>query len=221
MKSLLSKHLAVLALLLFGGNAVADHNLWLGVKAGTLGLGVEGAWRPIPWLDLRLGANQYRYKDSGSQAGINYDAELNLDNFYGTANFRFPLSPMRFSAGAYSNGNQIDMISDEATTAFNIGGTIYPADAVGTLTSTTSFETMSPYVGVGFDFDLFDKVGLSLDLGVLWQGEPAVTLESDGLLANDPLFLDALETERQQIESEFEDYKAWPVISLGFNYQFM
>ena len=53
------------------------------------------------------------------------------------------------------------------------------------------------------------------------RGEPNVTLESDGLLATDPLFMEALETERQQIESEFEDYKAWPVISLGFNYQFM
>ena len=220
MKSLVSKHLAVLGLLLLGGNAMADHNLWLGVKAGTLGLGVEGAWRPIPWLDVRLGANQFSYEEGGSQAGINYDAELSLDNFYGTANFRFPLSPMRFSVGAYSNGNEIGMTSDEAT-AFNIGGTIYPADAVGTLTSTTSFASTSPYVGIGFDFDLFDKVGLSMDLGVLWQGEPAVTLESDGVLANDPLFLNALEIERQQIESEFEDYKAWPVISLGFNYQFM
>lgn len=220
MQSLISKTLALLSLSLLGGNAMADHNLWLGVKAGTLGLGVEGAWRPIPWLDLRLGANQFTYDDRGSQAGINYDAELSLDNFYGTANFRFPLSPMRFSAGAYSNGNELNMVSREAT-AFNIGGTIYPADAVGTLTSTTDFDSMSPYVGVGFDFDVFDKVGLSLDLGVLWQGDPNVSLESDGLLATDPLFMEALETERQQIESEFEDYKAWPVISLGFNYKFM
>ncbi len=220
MNTWIRKAAAALSALLISGNALADHNLWLGVKAGTLGLGVEAAWRPIPWLDVRVGANQFDYDDRGSQAGINYDAELSLDNFYGTANFRFPLSPMRFTAGAYSNGNELNMISRDAL-AFDVGGTVYPADAVGTLTSTTSFDSTSPYVGVGFDFDVFDKVGLTLDFGVLWQGEPNVTLESDGLLANDALFLDSLEAERQEIESEFEDYKAWPVVSLGFNYQFM
>lgn len=220
MNTWVKKSVAILGALTISGNALADHNVWLGIKGGTLGLGVEAAWRPIPWFDLRIGANQFDYDDSGSQAGINYDAELSLDNFYGTANFRFPLSPMRFSAGAYSNGNELLMTSRDAQ-AFDIGGTVYPAAAVGTLTSTTSFDSASPYVGVGFDFDVLDKVGLSLDFGVLWQGEPNVTLESDGLLANDPLFIDALEAERQEIESEFEDYKAWPVVSLGFNYQFM
>lgn len=215
------KSSAILLLALgFSGTAMADHNIWLGLKAGTLGLGIEGAWRPLPWFDVRLGANQYEYADRGSQAGINYDADLSLDNFYGTASFRFPLSPMRLTAGAYSNGNELLMTSQDALT-FDIGGTLYPADAVGQLQSSTTFESVSPYIGVGFDFDVFDKVGMSLDFGVLWQGDPIVTLTSDGLLANDPLFQAALEAERQEIEAEFEDYKAWPVISLGFNYQFM
>ena len=211
------------ALLLLGGlpgTAAADHNVWMGLKAGTLGLGIEGAWRPLPWFDVRVGANQFDYSDTGSQAGINYDADLALDNYYGAASFRFPLSPMRMTAGLYSNGNELLMTSEDAPT-IDIGGTIYPGAAVGTLTSSTTFEDISPYVGVGFDFDLFDKVGMSLDFGVLWQGDPIVTLEADGILGSDPLFQQALETERQELESEMEDYKAWPVISLGFNYQFM
>jgi hypothetical protein len=40
------------------------------------------------------------------------------------------------------------------------------------------------------------------------------------LLSNDPVFLDALESERQELEAEVEDYKAWPVISIGFNFNF-
>lgn len=210
----------VLAGLLLSQPARADHNLWLGVKAGTLGAGVEAAWRPLPWLDMRLGANRFDYDDRGAEAGISYDGELSLDNYYGTANFRFPLSPMRFTAGAYNNGNEFMLTSRDAPT-LDVGGTIYPGVGVGTLTSVASFDSMAPYVGVGFDFDLFDKVGLSLDLGVLWQGEPEVTLEADGILASDPLFLQSLEAERQELESELEDYKAWPVLALGFNYQFM
>ena len=62
---------------------------------------------------------------------------------------------------------------------------------------------------------------MNFDLGVLWQGEPSVTLTADGgLLENDPTFLAALETERLELEAEFEDYKAFPVLSLGFSVNF-
>ena len=205
--------------LLACGNAHADLDLGLGVKAGTLGLGLEAIWQPLPYLDLRLGANSYDYEDDGSQAGIDYDATLALDNAYVTGNFHFPVSPMRVTAGIYSNGNELEMLNDE-TGNLNIGGLNYPGAAVGTLTSVTSFGSTSPYLGIGFDFSLAGKVGLNLDLGVLWQGEPDVTLEADGVLATDPGFLDALEIEREQLEDEVSDYKAWPVVSLGFVYNF-
>lgn len=220
MKAITRNTLLATTLVLFSGGASADHNLWMGVKAGTLGFGVEGAWRPIPWFDVRVGVNQFSYDDTGAQAGVNYDATLALDTFYGTANFRFPLSPMRFTVGLHSNGNELELVSQEVQN-IEIGGIVYPGDQVGTLNSVTSFSDTSPYAGIGFDFDLFDKVGLNLDLGVLWQGEPDVTLDATGPLASDPFFQDALEQERQELVSEVEDYKAWPVVSLGFTYQFL
>ena len=58
--------------------AMADDNVWFGVKAGTLGLGVEATWRPIRYLDFRIGANKFSYDDNGSEAGIDYDTELDL-----------------------------------------------------------------------------------------------------------------------------------------------
>jgi hypothetical protein len=199
--------------------ANADDNLWLGVKAGTLGIGIEATWRPIPWLDLRLGADQYDYDDPGSQAGVDYDAELSLETYHATASFRFPLSPMRLTAGAYVNNNELNLVSQDAPT-FEIGGTQFTSADVGTLSSSAYFEGTAPYLGVGFDFELFGKVGLNIDFGVLWQGDPTVSLEADGLLSNDQIFLDALESERQELESEIEDYKAWPVLSIGFNFKF-
>ena len=78
--------------------------------------------------------------------------------------------------------------------------------------------------GVGYDFEVFGKVGLNLDFGVLWQGEPEVTLESTGLAtapANvQALLLPALEAERLELEDEMSDFKAWPVVSLAFVYNF-
>ena len=205
----------VLLAVLAAGTATADNNYGLGVKAGTLGIGVEGIWRPLPLIDIRLGLNGYDYDENGFQAGVNYDATLALDTLYATANFHFPVSPFRVTAGVFANGNELRMVSSDNTN-FDIGGDIYTAADVGTLSSVTSFADTAPYVGIGFDFSVFGKVGLNLDVGVLWQGEPDVVIDSDGLLANDPGFQSALETERLELVDEMSDFKAWPVISLGF-----
>jgi hypothetical protein len=223
MNALRAKLTVLLLGLVMAGSASADDNLWLGFKAGTLGLGLEATWRPIPWFDIRAGANAYDYDDEGSQAGVNYSATLHLETYYATMNFRFPLSPFRVTAGAYSNGNELQMLSTDSP-SFDIGPDTYNQAQVGTLRSTTFFEDVAPYLGFGFDFNVFGKVGLNVDLGVLWQGEPSVTLTSDGTAATDPIigptFLAALETERLELEAEFEDYKAFPVLSLGFSVNF-
>ncbi len=201
--------------LLASGSAVADFGA--GVKAGTLGIGLEGRWDPpVPWFDLRVGLNRYDYSDNGDYAGINYDATLALDSYYLTANLKFPVSPFRFTVGAFSNGNEMQLLSTQT-----LGG-IW-GDAVG-LESVTSFDSTAPYAGVGFDFELFGKAGLNLDFGVLLQGDPAVTLLptnwdslSDGEQA---LLQPILDAERAQLEDEMSDLKAWPVISLAFVYNF-
>jgi hypothetical protein len=56
---------------------------------------------------------------------------------------------------------------------------------------------------------------------VLWQGEPDVTLAADGPIARDPLFQLALERERRDIANELHDYRAWPVASLGIEFNFL
>ena len=203
------------------GTAVADHNFGVGVKAGTLGIGVEGTWRPLPYLDLRVGANQYDYGTTGAYSGVNYDAELKLDNYYATGNLRFPLSPLRLTAGLYSNGNEFNAVSGDNGAIIVIGGDPYPADAVGTLSAGASFDGTSPYFGVGFDFTVLGKFGMNLDFGVLWQGSPRVSMATDGLLTGDPTFEASLDAERAELESELSDYKAWPVVSLGFVFNFL
>ncbi len=205
------------------GSASAD--VGIGVKAGTLGIGVEGRWSPLPWVDVRVGVNSYDYDDDGVQAGIDYDATLALDSVYATGNFRFPLSPFRLTAGAFANGNEFLMQSrDTGGASFNIGGSTFNAADVGVLESSTSFDSTAPYLGIGFDFEVFGKVGLNLDLGVLWQGDPDVTLDATGLASAPPAvqaeLAAALEAERLELEDEVDHFKAWPVVSLGFVYNF-
>ena len=210
--------------LLATGNAAADFGV--GLKAGTLGLGLEGRWEPpVPWFDLRIGMNQYDYDVNGTYAAIDYGATLALDSYYVTGNLKFPVSPFRFTVGAFSNGNELQMLSQDPGTGFiTIGGVPFPTDSVGSLSSTTSFDSTAPYVGVGFDFELFGKAGLNFDFGVLWQGDPIVSLEAsnwDNLSpAEQALLGPAIEAERADLENEISDYKAWPVVSLAFVYNF-
>lgn len=211
-------------LLIFGltmsAHSQADNNLWLGVKAGTLGLGVEGTWRPLPWFDLRGGLNSFDYDDEGREAGVDYDATLELQSYYATANFRFPLSPFRLTAGLFNNGNELKLVSRESGPV-EVGGTTFTSADVGTLRGLTSFDSTAPYAGIGLDFGLFDKIGLNLDVGVLFQGDPDVTLASDGLIADDPVFINALENERVELEDEVDEFRAYPVASLTFTVQFL
>ncbi len=202
------------------GIANADDSEWgVGIRAGTLGLGLEARWSGLPYIDFRLGANQYTLDDGGRHANVLYDTELNLETIYVTANFHFPVSPFRITLGAFANGNEFNMISAEPGD-FNVGGDFYTGPEVGTMTAITSFDSTSPYLGLGFDFELFGKAGLNFDLGVLWQGEPVVELSADGLLALDPTFLASLEAERLELEEDMSDFKAYPVVSLSIVYNF-
>ena len=220
-----SINLLVCAVLFLGASATANAEFGVGLKAGTLGLGLEGRWKALPWLDLRVGANQYDYATTGTQAGIEYDTTLAMDNYYLTGNFRFPLSPFRITAGAYSNGNELQMTSQDTNgTTFDIGGVTFSSADIGALQGVTTFDKTSPYVGVGYDFELFGKVGFNLDFGVLWQGEPLVSLYATEFDTAPPEVQaelgPALEAESQEIADEFSNYKAWPVLSFSFVYNF-
>lgn len=221
MKSLRMKSLAALAVLFASASASANDAFWFGVKAGTLGVGGEVTWRPLEWLDLRAGANWYDYDDNGGQAGIDYDGTLALNNYYLTGNFRFPLSPFRLTAGAYQNQNELQLVSQDAA-SYLIGNnpTPYTPADVGTITAVAGFDSVSPYIGAGFDFDVMDRLGLSLDFGVLWQGEPTVTMTADGLLGSDPGFLADLNDEIADLQDDVSDLKAYPVVSLGVSFNF-
>lgn len=210
---------ALLAMLLAGGGAHADQEFSAGLKAGTLGLGVEASWKPLKYLDLRVGGNAFTYNDDGAQAGIDYEQELTLESFYATANILFNNSPMRLTLGGYANGNELYMVNDSMQDQ-DIGGVVYSGAGIGTLTSTTTFTDFSPYFGIGYDFDFKKRFGISVDFGVLWQGDPVVTLVADGALSVDPGFQAALEAERQELEEEMSNFKAWPVLQVGIVYRF-
>lgn len=199
--------------------ALADDDLWFGVRAGTQGLGLEATWRPVPYLDLRVGGSRYDYDTTRNEAGIEYDLDVDLSTFYATANLRMPLSPFRVTAGVVSNGNEGRFLSLDAST-YDIGGNTFTGAEVGSLSGKATFDSIAPYAGVGLDFRVFDTFGLHFDAGVMYQGAADVSLAASGPIASNPAFQQELELERQALEDEFEDYKLYPVIAASFSVNF-
>ncbi len=215
------KHIACVLGLLIAGTASADDSQWgVGLKAGTLGLGAEARWSGLPYIDFRIGANAYSYETNRRHANVRYDTELDLETFYLTGNFHFPLTPFRLTAGIFSNGNEAILVGSEAT-GYSMGGQTWTPAEVGTLTGTTSFGSTSPYLGLGFDFEVFGKAGLNFDLGVLWQGEPDVSLVAvGGTQSGNPAFESAILAEQADLEDDLSSFRAYPVVSLSFVYNF-
>lgn len=201
------------------GIASAEQEFSAGLRAGTLGLGIEGSWKPLKYLDVRLGGNTFTYDDTGPQAGIDYEQELTLEAYYLTANLLFNDSPMRITFGAFVNSNELYMVNDSLQDQ-DVGGLVYPGAGIGVLTSTTTFNDTSPYFGIGYDFTIRGKLGMNVDFGVMWQDEPIVELAADGTLAGDPGFQASLEVERRELVNEFKEFKVWPVLQLGVVYRF-
>lgn len=211
--------LAAAALALLAGSAVAD-DLAFGVRAGTLGVGMEGRWNALPWLDIRGGLNGFDYHEDGSQAGINYDGTLRLRSLQITANAHLPRSPLRLTGGIVLNDNELRMKSED-NAVYDIGGETYSAAEAGTLRARAAFNWLAPYVGLGYDLDLAGRWGLNLDVGLLYQGDPSVTLTSNGQLRDDSAFIDALERERRELADDVDDLNTYPVAALAFYFNFL
>jgi hypothetical protein len=193
----------------------------ISAKAGTLGVGLEGIVSIIPQFNARVGANTFSYSYDGTESDIKYDIDLKLLTFAGLVDW-FPFNNgFRVSAGAMINKNKLDL---EATSSasYDIGGTTYTAAQVGTLTSKLDFKNLAPYVGIGFGnpFGSDSNWSFSLDLGVMFQGSPDLSVETTGTLANNAAFQANLAKEKQELEDDLDKAKYYPVIAIGISYRF-
>ncbi len=195
----------------------------LALKGGTLGAGLEGTIGILDNVNARLGFNYFSYEYDGSESGVDYDVDLDLRSLSLLVDWHPVNNGFRISAGALYNGNQVEAIGKASGgTTFSINDTNYTAADVGTLKGDIDFNSFAPYLGVGYGNAVGkDKTwNFVFDLGVMYQGEPDVSFSTTGALSNDASFLSDLEAERQQLESEIEDFQFYPVLSFGISYKF-
>ena len=208
----LFKVCAMLFLLGAHGVAQADE-LAVGVKAGTLGLGLEATTNIVPlFANVRLQGNGFNYNTTITDTNITYDAKLKLASVGLLADIYPFAGKFRVTGGVYYNANKLDMHA-QAKGAVVIGATTYTNPVV---TTTVDFNKFAPYVGIGWGDAVSSgsPLGFNVEVGAIYQGTPKTSIVAPGVSAAD------IAAEKQQLDNSLDNMKVYPVISLGMSYKF-
>ncbi len=225
MKMKLLKSSLVSATLLLGiaPSAVAGTgDVALGVKGGTLGIGAEVTVGLLPSLNLRTGYNAFNYNGTATKDNIDYDYKLKLGSLPVLVDWHpIPASGFRLSTGLVFNNNKVDA-TGKTKLSYSIGGTTYSSAQLGTLTGNIDFNSTAPYAGIGWGNAVAkgSPLSLSCDVGVLFQGTPKVSLAASGPIATDATFKANVAKEEATIRDTTDNFKYYPVVSLGLAYRF-
>ncbi len=190
-----------------------------GPTASTLGVGVEGSWRPGPDLGLRLDASALPFDYNRTISGIPYKFSADLRSGGPVLDF-YPFGGgFRLWGGVRINGNQADVTSTPSA-SIRVGSNTYTPAEVGTLSGKVAYNRIAPAAGIGYAGDVTQWLELGIDVGVLYQGKPRVTLAASGSLASSPMLQADLDQARRSIQSEINASEWWPVVMVSALFHF-
>ena len=127
--------------------------------------------------------------------------------------------PLRISGGLMKNDNGLSALSSISNDV-TVGGTTYTPAEVGTITAAAGFDGTAPFFGVGWDWSKTKRFGVALDLGIVSQGSPQVSLSADGSLVGNPAFDADLAAEQAELQDALSDLDLIPFATFGVVFRF-
>ena len=211
------------ASLMFVPGAVTAQGFGIAGRAGTLGIGAEAALGLSGPLVVRGGIGLMPLEIDPSsfwEPGTDVDATLKLPETW------YNIGADLYLGGSFRIGGGMLFKPDDPTltgtltgsASIEIGGTTYTATDVAEVTGTLNSKDSAPYVLIGFGKHTSSGIGLFLDLGVAFLGEPEVELSAIGNAAviGSDAFQSRLRSEEQTLEDDVGQYlKYWPLINFG------
>ena len=193
------------------------------LKAGTLGYGFDVSTPINKSISARFNLNGLSYTDSQTSDGNDFVGTLDLFTAGALVDYYPFENNFRLSSGLYYNGNGFSgTVTPSSTVTVDINNKEYSAAELGHLDSTVSFNTIAPYLGIGWGNDTHDKGwGFTFDLGVMYHGTPNVDLTAvdvNPTVANE--IVQNLAVEEQNANNDLSSYKFYPLLALGVNYSF-
>lgn len=222
--SVLSISVSMLGLMASSANA----DVGVAITGGTTGLGGS---LTIPvygnYLNLRGTLHRYNFDTDLEEDGVDYKAELDLENYGLLLDWHPFAGGIRLTAGVISSRNAI-LGTAVPTEPTEIGDVTFTPEEIGTLHLKAKYSnSMSGYAGLGWGnaASREDRFTFSLDIGVIVTSQFEVELSADSPIgSSNPVIqaqlLKELRTEEENLEKDLEDVEAWPVINLGIGYRF-
>lgn len=204
---------------------LARERFGFGIHAGTLGVGGHLNYELTDWMYVSGEMNGFAFSMDTDVDGVNYDGDLSLLSGGLTLNLR-PFHDVRILRGFRLTGgglfvdNSLEVEASSPGDVINIGDApAYTLTAADRLTGRAEFSNLSPYVGPGWDwtFGKDRRFAISLDAGILFTGNPDVSLTPNGaLLTQIPQA--EFDKELNSFREDIKDLKYYPVVKLSFTW---
>jgi hypothetical protein len=195
--------------------AAAQGGAGFGIRAGTLGLGVDVAIPLGERVVARGGVGVNPIDPEVRFSEIDVTAEL--PTWYNVGLDLYLNGALRIGAGVLLKPSD-PTLRGVFTQDQEIGGQTFTPDEIGTLTGVIDSRAQAPFVLIGFGNHTAAGAGLYVDFGVAFMGQPEFELDAiGGTLNTGPgAFRDALEREEQEFEDDAGAYlRFWPILNLG------
>jgi hypothetical protein len=226
---------SLLSLLLLTLGSTSQAQVTTSIQASDIGFGGEIGYRwDSPWgvragylmgdLDVDFDA-----EDNNGVEGdeLEYDSDVDLKNAYLLADWHPWNGIFRVSGGTFLNNsdatvvtrcNADSVIPQLATCEF--GNSVYSPTILGEVTTKVDFDTIAPYLGIGWGHRAESGFAVNADLGVIYVGSASVDMSSSGPCNDDAQCREQIEQEEREIEDELDKYRWLPFVQLGVSYNF-
>lgn len=207
-------------------------------EASTLGLGGQIVRKITPNFNARVGVNGFGLGIDIEETDVDYEGDLSLFNVSTIIDVHpFKKSGFRVSGGLIFGDNSFDGSADiSEEVAAEIEGESFSLeelniDQLATVDADIDLNnSVAPYLGIGGGNAVGEGKGLGFwwNLGVVLGGSPDVEITSniadevpDAVREEAEAAADrVLEDEEEELEDELDFINIYPVVSLGFSYQF-
>jgi outer membrane protein OmpA-like peptidoglycan-associated protein len=202
--------------------AQAPLRLEAGVTMGTLGVGPEISlgYGDVP-LALRLNMTALNLSLNGRVRGTEYKGAFNATGGGALLDY-FPFQTgLRLTGGARFGAPRWKLRATPAADgSIKIGSNTYDAADVGTVSGRDRFNAVLPYAGFGYSTSFFnDRLVVSSDVGVAYQGSGHLSLGASGPISNDATFRSDLASETRKLR-HYANVPVYPVVMLSLRYNF-
>ena len=191
----------------------------IGIKAGTLGLGIEISKSFSQKFDVRAGTSYFTlsqdFKMNISNQDMDIKTEVDLISAELLADwYPFNNSSFKLTVGSAYNFNSTLSGVGVVTEPYEIGDyiVIEPED-VGQVGVDIIYNSIAPYAGLGFGRAVpKNKFSVGFQMGIYYFGKPEVKVNATELLAP------SVENE-VVLEQNLDQYRWYPQISLKLSYR--